>query len=283
MKQTGLIKRFIEAVGLENGVVKGKCTPSQQRPLFKYANGEPPSGMFSYGSVFGMLLYLSFNTHTDIDFDVNSYTQYMFIPKIYHELSLNRLAIHLKNTQDQGIVLDPNYDIFKVDAYPDADFTGIYGQEKYDDPACAKSRTGFIITFADCPILWISKLQTETDLSKKEAEIISLARCCRELFPIIDITQSLGKAVGLPFRVISMKLPVHEDNASAIILARTLPPKFMPCSKYYATNTVWFCEDINKRNIVLFKIATPEQLGDLFTKVLHRATFEYFRNKIMGW
>ena len=95
--------------------------------------------------------------------------------------------------------------------------------------------------------------------------------------------QFLGKAAGLPVGVTSTKGSILKDNTGALILARTFPPKFMPCSKYYATNTVWFCEDINKRNIVLFKIATPEQLGDLFTKVLHRATFEYFRNKIMGW
>ena len=89
----------------------------------------------------------------------------MFIPKISHALEFNRLARYLKNNQDFGLVLDPNYDTFKVDAYPDPDFAGMYGHKKHYYPACAKIYTGFIIMFADCPILWISKLKTETALS----------------------------------------------------------------------------------------------------------------------
>ena len=56
MKQTGLVQRVIKAVGLDDGVVKGKFTPSEQRPLVKDAYGEPPSGMFSNSRVVCMLL-----------------------------------------------------------------------------------------------------------------------------------------------------------------------------------------------------------------------------------
>ena len=84
----------------------------------------------------------------------------------------------MKNTQDRGLVLDPNSDIFKVDAYPDAEFSGMHGHKKHDDPACEKSCTGFIITFANCPVLRIYRLKTETALSTMEADIIDLAHCC---------------------------------------------------------------------------------------------------------
>ncbi len=75
--------------------------------------------------------------------------------------------------------------VCKIDAYPDTDFAGMYGREEYTDPACAKSWNGFIIAFADCPVLWQSKLQTETALSTMEAKIIALPACSRELFPIL--------------------------------------------------------------------------------------------------
>ena len=88
-------------------------------------------------------------------------------------------------------MLDSNDNIFKVDVYPDADFAGIYGNKRHDDPECAKSCTGFIITFSDFPVLWISKLQTKTILSTMEAEIIDLSRLSCILFPIIGITQYL--------------------------------------------------------------------------------------------
>ena len=67
---------------------------------------------------------------------------------------------------DHGLVLDTNYDIFEVDTYHDSGFEIMYGHKNIDDLACAKSCTGFIITFDDFPVLWIYKLQTETDLSK---------------------------------------------------------------------------------------------------------------------
>ena len=116
-----------------------------------------------------------------------------------------------------------------------------------------------------------------------EAENNTLAHSCRELFPLIDITISLGQAVGLPIGDTTIKVSIHEDNAGALILAKTLPPQFTLCSKYYASKTTWFREEIAKRGIKLLKIDTVEQLGDIFTKGLPRATFEYLRKKIMGW
>ena len=59
-----------------------------------------------------------------------------------------------------------------VDAYPDADFARMYGHKKPTDPACAKSRSGFVIVLARVPVLWQSKLQTETALSTIEADIL---------------------------------------------------------------------------------------------------------------
>jgi hypothetical protein len=180
------------------------------------------------------------------------------------------------------MVINPTREL-SIDSYPDADFAGMYGYEKPTDPACAKSRTGFVIVFAGVPVLWQSKLQTETALSTMEAEIIALAACMRELIPIIDLVQSLADAVGLPAGDVNMRVSVHEDNSGALVLAETLPPQFTPRSKYYATKTIWFREEIHKRGIKLLKIDTTEQLEDFFTKGLSQPTFEYLRSKIIGW
>jgi hypothetical protein len=185
MKQTGLIKRVIKALGFDNELVKGKYTPSESKPLFKNLNCETARGAFSYSSVVGMLLYLSGHTRPDITLAVNCCAQYMFCPKHLHELALKCIGHYLKQTSDHGMVMNPSSDVCKIDAYPDADFAGMYGHEYHTDPACAKSRTGFNITFAECPVFWQSKLQTETALSMMEAKIIAPSACCRERFPII--------------------------------------------------------------------------------------------------
>ena len=80
-----------------------------------------------------------------------------------------------------------------------------------------------------------------------------------------------------------MKVSFHKDNYVSLIIARTLPPKFTPHSKYYATKIIWFCGEINKSNIVLLEIITVEQLVNLFTNRLPIATFKYLRNKFRGW
>jgi len=66
----------------------------------------------------------------------------------------------------------------------------------------------------------------------------------RELIPIIDMVQSLAVAEGRQTGVVNMKVSVNEDNLGALVLAETLPPQFTPRSKYYATKTIWFREEI---------------------------------------
>lgn len=283
MKQTGLIDRILDALGLDSKLATNKYTPAEAKPLTKDIDGKACQGSFSYASVVGMMLYLAGHTRPDITYAVNCCARYMFAPRLVHEQALKRIGRYLKATRDKGLILNPSGEL-KVDAYPDADFAGLYGHEKVTDPACVKSRTGFVITVSDCPMVWVSKLQTETALSTMEAEIIALSHCCRELFPVCDIVKEVGKVVGMKTEdMTSMHVSIHEDNAGALVLAKTIPPEFTPKSKYYAIKTVWFREEIQKRCIKLFKIDTVEQLGDIFTKGLPRVTFEYLRKRMMGW
>ena len=197
-----------------------------------------------------MMLYLSGHTQPDITYTVNCCARYMFCPKHSHKLALKRIGRYLKNTASCVMIINLTRELV-IDAYPDADFSGMYGYEKPTDPACAKSCTGFVIVFAGVPVMWQSKPQNETALSTMEAEIISLATCMRELIPIMDMVQELAVAVGKSAGDVNMKVSVHEDNSGALVLAKTLPPQFTPCSKYYATKTIWFREEIHKRGIKL--------------------------------
>jgi hypothetical protein len=52
------------------------------------------------------------------------------------------------------------------------------------------------------------------------------------------------------------------------VLAETLPPQFTLRSKYYATKTIWFCEEINRRGIKLLRIETLSSLGICSPRVL---------------
>ena len=285
MTQQGLVDRILLALGLdENSTPQG--TPCMKAPLVKDEDGDPPDGSFSYSSVVGMLLYLANNTRPDLAYSVHCAARFSFCPKKSHEQALKRIGKYLKGTRDKGMVITPNANLkeLKVDAFPDSDFGGLYGYEDIHDPVVTRSRTGLIINLANSPVLWKSQLQSQTATSTMEAEINAMATCCRELFPILDVVKELSGAIGLSAQDgASMHIRLHEDNAGALILAKTIPPEFTPRSKHYAIKTNWFREQIVERGIQLIKCDTKEMLGDIFTKCLPQPQYEYLRNKIMGW
>eukprot|EP00978_Attheya_sp_CCMP212_P020004 scaffold56790_cov72-Attheya_sp.AAC.1 len=84
-------------------------------------------------------------------------------------------------TRDKGIILKPNPDMGLED-WVDADFCRGNWDHKYalEDPTTARSRSGYIVRYCCCPILWRSKLQTEVALSTTEAEYVALSQSLRE-------------------------------------------------------------------------------------------------------
>ncbi len=130
--------------------------------------------------------------------------------------------------------------LVKIDSFLDADFAGMYVHEGIDDPVCVKSRTRYVIMVANCPIMWQSKLQSETALSTMEADIVVLAHSCCMLFSIMDRVSIMGKAIDLPVGNTIIQVSIHEDNARSLVLAKTLPPQFTSQSKHYHVKTVWF-------------------------------------------
>jgi hypothetical protein len=229
-----------------------------------------------------MLLYLSGHTRPDIAYAVNCCARYIFCPKHSHELALKHIGRYIKQTLERRMIMNLSTDIYKIDAYPDADFAGMYEHKKPVDPSCVKSHTGFVITFAGFHILWKSQLQTEIALSTMEAKFIALLACYKDLFPIINMVESVTCQVNLPIGETTM-ISVHEDNSGALVLVKTLPPQFTPQIKYYAIKTIWFCEEIHDRCVQLLKINTVKQLQDIFTKGLTQVTFEYLQKKIIQW
>ena len=86
-----------------------------------------------------------------------------------------------------------------MDCYVDADFAGLWSFEGDQDPVCVKSRTGYVLMLGGCPLIFKSKLQTEIALSTLEAEYIALSQSMRELLPLRNLLQEVGKNLKLNF------------------------------------------------------------------------------------
>jgi hypothetical protein len=97
------------------------------------------------------------------------------------------------------------------------DFAGLYGVEDSQDPVCVKSRTGYCLTFGGCPVIWVSKLQTEIALSTTEAEYIALSQSMRDLIPMRRLLQETGTALAVDINKTAMlHSTVFEVNNGAL-------------------------------------------------------------------
>ena len=225
--QIGLTKRIIDALGLDSKYTTVVATPVEKAVLGRDVDGSPASGQVNYASVIGMLLYLG-HSHPDIAFATHQCARYTFSPKLSHEEALKRIGCYLKGTMTRGLILHPSNEL-KIDCYPDADFAGLWTRDKVDDPHCVRSQTGYVICVSDCPVLWTRELQSEIALSTMEAEYVALSSSCRDLFPLIDITQEICSALLLtPPATAQMHIKIHEDNVGALILGQLEPRRMTP-------------------------------------------------------
>jgi hypothetical protein len=99
------------------------------------------------------------------------------------------------------------------------------------DPISARSWTGYIIMYANCPTIWASKLQTEIAHSTTEAENIALLQALKEVISLMHILQELKDAdFQLNNDIPTVQCTAFEDNTGAIEMAQL--PKMRPRTKH---------------------------------------------------
>jgi hypothetical protein len=228
--QKSLIAKILKSCNMTD--CNSFSTPANQTPLGTDINGAPFDCSFDYASIVGMMMYLALNSRPDIQFAVHQCARFTHNPKRSHGEAILRICCYLQGTKDKVLHFKSTTDL-KLDCYCDADFAGLYNVEHHDDPVCVKSRTGFCLTLGDCPLLWVSKLQTEIALSTTKAEYIALSQAIRELLPMRELFQEVGNALNLPCAIPTiLHSTVFEDNNGALSIATS--PKISPRTKHIA-------------------------------------------------
>lgn len=168
-----------------------------------------------------------------------------------------------------------------IDCYVDADFVGTWTPLNSEDPSSVHSRSGYIIMFAKCPILWTSKLQSEIALSTMKAEYISLSQALWDLIPLRTVLKEVSKTFGYDVQQATTHSTVFEDNQGCVklIAASTMRPR----TRHNAIKYHHFCEHIRKGRIRIRWISTDLQLADVFTKPLPAPKFTQLRGQLRGW
>ena len=280
MSQPGLKQATVDVMGLSNA--NSAKTPITG-PLFRHDDSPPFDGRFNYRSALGMLQYIGNNTHPECAYAINACARFCVTPRQVHGSALERIGRYLLGCMEDGLIIDPSGPL-ALDCYVDADFAGNYNKQDSDDPRSVYSRTGFVITLGNVPVLWRSKLQTEIALSTMESEYIALSTAMRTLIHLRGVLFELAEIFNLSSTSrLSTISTVFEDNQACRILATTNPPRLTPRSKSLAVKYHWFRSHLSEDTIVIKDIPSDEQLGDGFTKALVYAKFLHFRRALCGW
>jgi hypothetical protein len=279
LTQQGLIDKILVATDLQNS--SSNHLPAAQLALGSDPNGPDMTEAWAYASIVGMLLYLSTNTRPDITYAVSQVARFNARPKQTHAVAVKTIVRYLRGTKTKGTIIKPS-DSLTLDLYVDADFAGLYKREPDNIPESVRSRTGYILLLAGCPLLWKSQLQTEISMSTLEAEYSALSQALRTLLPIRRILIEAASSVGLSGDMqASIQARTFEDNQGAYYLA--VNQRLTNRTKYFLVKFHWFWSHHQQGEFTIFKVDTGDQLADFLTKGLPRETFERNRLAVQGW
>jgi hypothetical protein len=180
-----------------------------------------------------------------------------------------------------GLILKPDKSK-GLECYVDADWARSWHDRSSNDPLSAHSRTGYVIMYAGCPIIWASKMQPLITLSTTEAEYIALSASLREVIAVMNLINEL-QSNGFPVHrsIPKVKCRVFEDNKSCIEIAAN--HKTRPRTKHLSVPLHHFQSHKVSPTITIEHIPTKEQIADMFTKPLPRAQFIKLRDSMMSW
>ncbi len=270
---------------MEEGKTKGKETPVGKPLLHRDLNSVTQKHTWFYWGAVGMLSYLSNSVRTEIQMAVHQTARFSVNPMQSHKLAIMQIGQYLVDNPERGII----YKIDKskgLEVYIDADFAGGWRAADSENADNVPSRTGFVICYANCPIVWSSKLQTKIALSTAEAEHIAMSHALGEMIPIQNLMKEIHCIISMPNPMTDFCITVHEDNLLAIAMVESL--KFTPCTKHIATKYHHFRSRVNTSSntsgdIKIKYISTKKQLADIFTKPIGAGCFFHLHNMLCGW
>ena len=282
LSQPHLIEQILKDLRLSGDDVVTKPVPAApDKVLGRFPKSPAHDNSFHYRSVLGKLNYLEKSSRPDISYAVHQCARFSGDPKVEHTKAVKHIGRYLKKTELNGYFVKPTDDSFQV--YADADFCGTWKQdEAEDDPDTVRSRTGFVITYLGCPILWKSTLQGEHSLSTTEAEYIALSQALRKVIPLMDLVSEMKeKGYDVGHTKPTIKCTLFEDNSGALTLAKA--PAMRPCTKHINCKYHHFRSAVAEGRIGIEKCASEDMWADIFTKALGERLFVKQRKSIMGW
>jgi hypothetical protein len=284
LSQPHMINLILDMVGLnrEPDRIKLHDTPACDRRLLDKELESPAHDYpWNYRSVVGCLSYLQAMIRPDLTMAVQQCARFCSDPRKPHGEAVKRICRYLLRTKDKGLRLKPDPSR-GLECFVDADWAGAWQDKSSNDPVGAFSRTGYVIMYAGCPIIWASKQQTLIALNTCESEYIALSFALREVIYVMNLLNELkGRGFAINATTPEVKCTVFEDNRSCIEV--TTNHKTHPRTKHLLVRLHHFRSYVVSKQINIRHISTKDQLADIFTKPLPGPAFTLLRDRFMGW
>lgn len=255
--------------------------PATLTPLGKDVDGKSMTEDWNLRSIIGMLLYLSGNTRSDIAFAVCQAARFVSNPKQSHATGVKTILRYLKGTQDKGTTVEIS-DSSDLIHWVDAEFGGLFKIEPDRDPDSVRCREGWIIKFANWPLVVKSQLQTHLSQSTLEAEYCALSDSLKVLLPLQRLLKEILNALGEnESKQTVINATVFEDNQSAYYLATN--QRVTNRTRYLLSRWHWFWDAYNRKEFEVKRCSSEDMQADFLTKPLPRDKFIKNRKAVMGW
>jgi hypothetical protein len=267
----------------QNVAIK-RTTGASSKTLCRHLDSRPFDEPFNYRWVVGQLNYLEKCSRLDISCVVHQAARFVSNPRIQHGNALKWLGRYLVGSRDKAMIYSPSNQSFNV--YVDASFTGDWDPQNAEwDPDTARSRTGYVILYASCPVIWASKLQTEIACSTTEAEYLAISTATRKVLPLMELIQEIQRqGCGLQATLPNLHCCVFDDNSGAVKLATSVKnPKMHPRTRHINTKYHHFCNMVQDGTISIHPVSTSDMLADTLTKLCNKEIHTRLREQLMGW
>jgi len=208
-----------------------------------------------YLQIVGSLTYLATFTRPDIAFAVARASQKCIDPNQDDFEDLMKILRYLKGTKDLKLKYSRNASTTLV-GYSDSDWAG-----NLDD---RHSTSGYLFTLGGAAISWASRKQQTVALSVTEAEYISASLACQEAIYLRNLLKDMGYEQKTTY--------LFQDNQGSIAMARNWMTTSR--SKHIEIRYHFIRECIERKELTVEYLRTNDQLADIFTKAVKKATLD---------
>jgi hypothetical protein len=216
-----------------------------------------------YRSLVGGLMY-TLVSRPDVASAVSICSRYMQSPRVAHLDAAKRVLRFLYRTKLKALRYRRTGAPITVTSLVDSSWA--------NDVDTRRSRFGFAIYVNNCLVAWRSKLHPAIALSSAEAEYTAATEAAKSITWIVSLMRFLRAMPQLPVRV-------FEDNAACRIMAST--KQVSGRNKHFELRQHYIRSEVAKGNIAMVKVATADQVADIFTKTLARPAFEKHAASLM--